>query len=169
MKNRFKLLVLFGALIGLRQATFAMDISQLLNPEPTENTTEAMNTTQTVRPVSFAMPETAKEPTPPKTPLAVVALGHVFSCAYCGSYFFNDFDLLEHRVTTHIDLRPYRCILCDYITDNRLAALHHYLKTHTGERKYICTYEACGFTADQLTSMKKHIKEYHLNAKYHYL
>ncbi len=87
-----------------------------------------------------------------------------FSCpvADCQSTFWNMSNLEAHQVV-HTKAKPYACSICP-MEFGFSGALQFHLKTHTGERQYICSENGCTFSAIQKPSLRKHIESFHTEA-----
>jgi len=176
MKNNYKLLVLFLALIGLRQTIFAMDISQLLNPGPAESAAEAINSNpQTDHPFVFAIPAVPTAAIQPATPATMLAADELMALAegqastastqsqpQTPSSTIAADELMEiadsaPQVASHAGSKLYTCALCKLVIDGYKNFLQH-KRTHRDQFPYKCTHPGCEYAATISGDLTRHMR-----------
>lgn len=80
----------------------------------------------------------------------------VLACTFCGKEFKHRFDLKIHEAV-HTGDKPLSCGNC-----GKTFALKARLKSHMKTHKiYPCSFEACSYTCDKWTSLRKHVSDCH--------
>ena len=76
-------------------------------------------------------------------------------CEKCGAKFSNSGALKRHRILTHSDERPFKCLQCD-AAFKRLGHLAEHMGIHTGERPFKCLH--CDFAFKRLSHLTEHMR-----------
>ena len=81
-------------------------------------------------------------------------------CAHRPKSFFTKFSLEEHTNGVHLNKKPYKCDLCDFVTAYSSKKIEHKQVAH-GNQKFDCPH--CSHSARYQGNLKKHIKAVHKN------
>lgn len=82
-----------------------------------------------------------------------------FFCDKCGFGFCTNSDLSKHRISVHLQLRPYACTACGKCFGEKSNATKHYRSVHERQRNAQC--KTCGAVFAFRDGLARHVKLVH--------
>jgi len=93
--------------------------------------------------------------------------GPYYDCMWCEKICFTSHDLKVHINYYHLDIKEYKCDICNKNFSNRRNLFRHIKDIHDIRKAfYVCSF--CSHSVATLQQLEKHKKETHFNPKNHY-
>lgn len=78
----------------------------------------------------------------------------IYHCQFCDVVFDENAACINHQMTKHDPVSPFKCLVCSYKTDQHLVLISHIKEAHGLEKPYLCT--QCSKTFIRRSDLKKH-------------